>query len=82
MSLPSTCQSLGDWINTAPWRHRGVSLLLIPETGHIRQVNDLVGKRAIFADSGVMLALWTGHFHTEVRVITDDERQAVSDAIN
>lgn len=66
---------VGDWIQSAPWRGRKVSLIL---TGDVfRQASDLVGKRAILeSQTGRVLVLWTGQYTTHARIIHTAEERA------
>lgn len=74
---------LGDWITVAAWRSRGVSLLLIPDDqgADLTQTDDIGGKRALLDAEGTLLALWTGRYRTEARIVGDDEREAIRAAL-
>lgn len=79
--MDKNCQNVGEWLTDAPWRDRRVSLLLIEPLGGARQADDLDGKRAILAEPGLLYALWTGRWRTEVRTIDEEDRALIADLL-
>ena len=78
--MTSTLPPLGDWLDAAPWRDRKVSLLRIPSdpAEGIEQAHTLTDKRALLGRSGgTVLALWTGQWRTDARMVTPDDLAAL-----
>lgn len=76
---------LGDWLTTAPWRDRAVSLIYIsPDNGPLCQEHTLAGKRFLVGvawAAGVLLVAWHGQRRTDVRIVTSEQLGAVADAL-
>lgn len=73
----NTIQTVGEWLTTAPWRDRAVSLLLV-EDGEITQASTLAEKQALLrCPYGTLVVLWTGKWRTEARTVSSDERAAI-----
>ena len=76
--------TLGDWLTTAPWRDRSVSLLLL-DGWVITQAHTLSDKRALLAETDVfgptVLVLWTGKWHTEARRATPNDVRRIAELI-
>lgn len=74
----STIQTVGEWLTTAPWRDRAVSLLLV-EDGEVTQASTLAEKQALLrCPYGTVIVLWTGKWRTEARTVTTDEKSAIA----
>lgn len=74
----SGVQTVGQWLTTAPWRDRAVSLLLV-EDGEVTQASTLADKRALLTcPYGALIVLWTGKWWTEARTVTTDEKAAIA----
>jgi len=80
MTTPTEVSTLGTWINDAPLRKSAVSLILT--LGYtVWQEHTLDGKRTLLEKRGTLLVAWTGQYRTDVRLVTESERQALADAI-
>lgn len=78
-----TCGPVGEWLTTAPWRDRAVSLLLVEGSG-VSQAFTLTDKRVLAALPGCLLVLWTGQWKTEARIVgelPDPDRATVRDLL-
>ena len=75
----SNVPNLGDWLDVAPWKNRAVVLIHIAEDDAVTQAHGVGEKRDLLCDmTGTMLAGWNGQWRTDVRLMTDDERDAVA----
>ena len=75
----SNAPALGDWLDIAPWRNRVVVLIHIDEDGIVTQAHGVGEKRDVLLDpSGAMLVGWNGQWKTDIRIMADDERDAVA----
>lgn len=63
---------VGEWLTTAPWRDRAVSLLLITHDD-VTQAATLGDKQALAQRDGRIVVLWTGKWWTEARIADDQE---------
>lgn len=77
-------ESVGDWIDIAPWRDRKVSLLLL-DGPVVTQADTLGDKRALLAETDAfgptVLVLWTGKWRTEARRATPDDVSRIAELL-
>lgn len=77
---PTEIIDILDWHDIAPWRRPSVFLLLVPEVGIPVQSHDVSGKRALsLREDGTLMVGWNGQYRTDVRIVTDDDRERVRD---
>jgi len=72
------CKPVGDWIETAPWRDRSVSLL-VPSLNV--QASTLAGKRLVLQPARETYALWTGKYRTEARLVMETDVEAIRERL-
>jgi len=72
------CKPVGDWIETAPWRDRSVSLL-IPSLNV--QADSLDGKRLVLQQDRDTYVLWTGRYRTDARLIMETDVEAIRERL-
>lgn len=71
MASMTKIPTVGDWLTTAPWKDRFVSILAIAE---MTQGHTLADKRELIDyPSSDLVVLWTGKYRTDARRVTPDE---------
>ena len=74
--------TLGDWIDVAPWKGRGLLLMFIPDDEYsmdmsyaisVTEKREVVGK----SDMGTIVAVWPGQWSTSARVVAKSEVESL-----
>ena len=82
MSEMDPMETVGDWVQVAPWKTRYVMLVLVTPVGWW-EANSVAGKRELLGrgDEGVLVVSWAGRWAVTSRMVSADDVDGVRAAL-